>query len=149
MGSINTFVNMSGSVVLRSFDRNTGQLRREYRQSNLIVDGGKEYAAKRFCGSVGFLDKIAIGTGTTAASASDAGLENQVLADNAPYGPALLMDDPTQLYLNSILDGRVWSGTINEAGLFGSDILFSRLVLDSSYALAGDEVLQITWTISF
>lgn len=140
---------MQGEVVYRFFSVN-GNLRRTYSQRNLIVDTGHIYAARRFCGTSSQLDKIAIGTGSTPAATGDISLEAEVASDSSLYGPTQLpAPNNNEIYLNAIFDGSDWSGTINEAGLFSGITMYSRQVIATPQTLAADEVLQITWTVTF
>lgn len=149
MGSVTReTLKMHGEVEFTVSPRDGAYSARKYRQSNLIVNTGKNYAAQIFSGNAIPLNKIAIGTGNTPALTVDTGLESLAATDLYPYGPAVI-DSGYGVYLNAIFDGSEWAGSVSEAGLFGGTVLFSRIVLATPQVLLPSEVMQVTWQVLF
>jgi len=119
---------------------------RKYECKNLIVDAGKNVVRDLLNAGSGLaLSRIAFGTGTTAATTADTGLEAQTFIKNITEKVVSSKQVLCKLFVSS---GEV-SGTFNEAGLFASTTLFSRIVLGTAIVKASDETLYIEWEINF
>lgn len=118
---------------------------RKYEYKNLIVDAGKNVVRDLLNAGSGFaLSRIAFGTGTTAATAADTGLENQTFIKNITDKVVSSKQVLCKLFVST---GDV-SGTLNEAGLFAGTTLFSRIVLGTAIVKASDETLYVEWEIN-
>lgn len=119
---------------------------RKYEYKNLIVDAGKNVVRDLLNSGSGLaLSRIAFGTGTTAATAADTGLEAQTFIKNITNK----VTSQNQLLCKLFVSTVEVSGTFNEAGLFAGTTLFSRIVLDTAIVKASDETLYAEWEINF
>ena len=120
--------------------------KRVIKKDNLIVDVGKNVVRDLLAnGSGNGISRMALGTGTTAASASDTDLEAQSYIKNISTKETSNKKITARTFFTS---GEV-SGTFNEIGMFCSTTLFSRVVLGTPIVKAPDESLLLTWEITF
>ncbi len=120
--------------------------KRVIKKDNLIVDVGKNTVRDLLANGTGNgISRMALGTGTTAASASDTGLEAQSYIKNISAKEISNKKIKARTFFTS---GEV-SGTFNEIGMFCSTTLFSRVVLGTAIVKAPDESLLLTWEITF
>ena len=118
---------------------------RKYEYKNLIVDAGKNVVRDLLNAGSGFaLSRIAFGTGTTAATEADTGLEAQTFVKNITEKVVLSKQIICKLFVST----GDFSGTFSEAGLFASTTLFSRIILTTPIIKASDETLYIEWEIN-
>lgn len=117
---------------------------------NLVVTDGKEFVAKRMSGTTaGVMSDMAIGTGTTAAAASQAALVSESARVTLTGSPAGVVSGATVTYTATFPAG---SGTaaITEAGIFnansGGDML-CRTVFAVVNKGASDS-MTITWVVT-
>ena len=117
---------------------------------NLVVTDGKEFVAKRMSGTTaGVMSDMAIGTGTTAAAASQAALVSESARVTRTGSPAGVVSGATVTYTATFPAG---SGTaaITEAGIFnansGGDML-CRTVFAVVNKGASDS-MTITWVVT-
>ena len=144
----NEVLKLTGRVNYKLFDSN-GNLKEERNINNVVVTVGKAYLATwltQATQATSFMDFIGIGTGSTAASASDTTLETE-LASRATGT------------LSSI--GNIWqsvgnfpagtnTGAITEAGVFSASsagTMLARQVFAVINKAASDS-LQVTWQIT-
>ncbi len=119
---------------------------RKYEYKNLIVDAGKNVVRDLLNSGSGLaLSRIALGTGTTAATAADTGLEAQTFIKNITEKVVSSKQVLCKMFIRT---GDI-SGTFNEAGLFAGTTLFSRIVLGTAIVKASDESLYVEWEINF
>jgi len=148
-------IRLKGEIVLRKIDRK-GRVIEERRIRNLIVNVGKAQIAGLINGIVTSPFKyVAIGTGTTAESSSDTGLEAEIARKQATVSRKttnVTNDTSVWEVTFSSEDGLSGTSSVTEAGIFdsstGGNMLsrktFSAVNLDWD---AGDS-LQITWEIT-
>ena len=117
---------------------------------NLVVTDGKEFVAKRMSGTTaGVMSDMAIGTGTTAAAASQAALVSESARVTLTGSPAGVVSGATVTYTATFPAG---SGTaaITEAWIFnansGGDML-CRTVFAVVNKGASDS-MTITWVVT-
>lgn len=125
-----------------------GHLERDVK--NLVVDTGLEWIASRLIdtGTPDQMSHLAIGTGTTAPSASDTDLETVSSPRKAFESISTL---GAQVEYSANFDGATYSGAITEAGLFNalsSGIMLSRVTF-SPVTISSGDALNITWTLTF
>jgi len=130
-----------------------GEVVRVYEKDNLIVDAGKNLLRDFLKGdSVQGLSRLALGTGTTQASASDTALENET------YRQAFsdIAVENGLLRLTTFISSSATSGDFTEFGLFGngaddtsgSGTLFSRVVYSTPVSKSSAESLTVQWDIT-
>jgi len=124
---------------------------------NLVTSAGKAGAASRLMGSGGeaIFDKIAVGTGTTAAAAGDTALQTELAASGLSRATGTLSrvttsvaNDTAQSVVTFTVTGTAAvteSGVLNAAS---SGTLLARQVFSAINVVNGDS-LQITWKIQF
>ena len=114
---------------------------------NLVVDSGKDFIASRLVGATaGVMSHMAIGTGTTAATAGQTGL---VTEDARVALSGSTAQDNTVTYTASFPAGS-GEGAISEAGIFNDPTLgtmLCRTTFPVVNKLAGDSI-AITWVIT-
>lgn len=123
--------------------------------SNLVTDAGKAGVASRIngAGSEAAFTYIAVGTGTTAANASDTTLETELASSGLSRASASVSRTTTDVTNDSAQLTNTFSVTgtqaVTESGVFNaasSGVLLARQVFSAVNVLNGDS-LAITWTI--
>lgn len=133
------------SLVLRDKD---GKVKKEVKIENLIVTAGKNFLANWLGQSSQagpFMPFIAIGSGATAPSASDTGLESELTRQQGAI--SFVNNIWTNSYTFLAGDG---TGTVTEAGLFSANpggTMMARTTFGDVTKAAGD-TLQVTWNIT-
>lgn len=132
----------------------TGKLLRTEKTHNLFVDAGLN-VLRDFLGGNGVtgLERFAIGTGTTAVTASDTLLDNEVFRDALTQKVSTLKTLTVKYFLAS---GSANGNTITEAGMFAngatdtanSGTLCAR-VLFTADAKTSSEAWNFNWTFTF
>ena len=129
------------------FFNGKGELVRE--EKNLVVNTGLNVIAERLAGVAKTpVSHMAIGTGTTAASATDIALEIQKATRLAATSVVVTAN---AIVITAVFPGSTHAGAITEAGLFNAATLgdlISRVVF-APYNLGASDALTITWTITF
>ena len=129
------------------FFNGKGELVRE--EKNLVVNTGLNVIAERLAGVVkNPVSHMGIGTGTTAATATDINLEIQKAARLAASS---IVVTNSQVVITATFPGTTHAGAITEAALFNAATLgemISRVVF-AEYNLGSSDALTITWTITF
>jgi len=153
MNSNKSFLKLTGTVVIERRKKN-GKVIDRQNLKNLIVNSGKEHVAKLIGGLVSGLNEfqsIAIGTGTTSATATDTSLETEVtraLASKSYEASYKAVFEKTF----SFNSGESYN--ITEAGLFDSNTESGSTMLDR-FVFTAKEVdadtdlyIKITITVS-
>lgn len=139
---------LTGRVNYKLFDSN-GQLKDERDVNNVVVTVGKNYLAlwlTQGTQSDFFMRYLALGTGVTAASASDTALQTELATRVAGT-----LSSSTNVWQNQGTFGAgVNTGAITEAGIFtasSAGTMLARQVFPVINKAAGDS-LQVTWQIT-
>ena len=131
-------------IVVRGPD---GNIKDEKKVENLIVDTGLDYIASRMSGtSESVMSHMAVGTGSTAAAASDTTLGTE-LDRNALTSTTVT--DNAVAYVCSWAAGD-GTGSLTEAGIFNAasaGTMLCRTVF-GTVTKAADDSITITWTIT-
>jgi hypothetical protein len=139
-----------GIVDIWIIDPVTLRVRRHRRQQNLIVDTGRPLLAARFTGSGWPLNRLAVGTGNTAAAVTDLALETELARADLVRQPWRgIGAESNRVYARATFGIADAVGTITEAGLFYNSIMFSRVIIDPGQAKADGELMVCNWTIIF
>lgn len=132
----------------------SGKLLRKEETHNLFVDAGLNLVRDLFNNvSVTGFDRFAIGTGTTAVTASDTQLETEVFRDSFTQKTSTAKTLTIKYFLAS---GSANGNTITEAGIFGngatdtanSGTLCAR-VIQTADAKTSSESWTYTWIFTF
>lgn len=131
----------------------TGELLREEKAHNLVVDAGLNLE-NDFLNSlvVTGIERFAIGTGSTAVSSADTSLVTEVFRDQFTQ---ITKGDKTTDFKYFLASGSANGNIITEAGLFangatdvaGSGTLYARVVLLADEKTSA-EAWTFTWTVS-
>jgi hypothetical protein len=140
-------INVQGFVTFDVYDQN-GRFVRSIRDRNLVTSAGKNYMVRRIIGdataSSAVISDIAVGDGTTAATAADTDLENEITRVEID---SISDNDNAGTFVTSLEIG-VATGTIAEAGLYTDEptpTLVSRIVFDTPFTKDQNETIQIIW----
>lgn len=123
--------------------------------SNLVTDAGKAGVASRIngSGSEAAFTYIAVGTGTTAANASDTTLQTESASSGLSRGAATASRTTTDVTNDTATLSKTFSVTgsvaVTESGVFNassSGVLLCRQVFSAINVVNGDS-LTITWNI--
>jgi hypothetical protein len=136
------------TIVLKDADGNVKDSREI---KNLVVNSGLAYITSRMLGtSANVMSHMALGSGTTAASAGDTDLGSLL-------GSRKALDSSTQSGANNesiiyvaTFDPGEGTGAVTEAGIFNaasSGVMLCRTVFPVVNKQAAD-TLQITWTVT-
>jgi hypothetical protein len=142
-------VKLTGRFLVELFDEN-GKRKDLRIVENVVVTVGKNFLADWLTQATQtdyFMRYLALGTGTTAASASDTGLETELSTRVAGT-----LTDSTNVWQNQGTFGPgVDTGAITEAGIFSASsggTMFARQTFPVVNKGAGDS-LQLTWQVTF
>jgi len=140
---------MTGHITFKLFSKE-GELKDTREVKNVIVTVGKTYLASWLIAATQsdyFMRYLAIGTGTTAAQASDTALETEVGTRVA--GTLTSLSNVWQS--QATFGAGNGTGTITEAGIFSAasaGTMLARQVFGAITKDAGDS-LQVTWQVTF
>ena len=133
------------SLVLTGPD---GKVKQEITRPNLVVDTGTAFIASRMEGTDdAVMSHMAIGSGTTAAAASDTDVES-VLGVREAIDTAVATSN--QIVYTCGFEAGDGTGAVTEAGIFNASTggsMLCRTVFPVVNKQA-DDVLTITWTIT-
>ena len=147
MSSIIEQLKLRGDLNIKVLDAE-GKIKDERDEKNLVVTAGLTYICSRMAGTAkSVMSHMALGTGTTAAGASQTDLVTIA-------GSRVALDSTTPstssiVYVATFGPG-VSSGAITEAGIFNASTygdMLCRTVFSVVNKAAGDTMV-ITWTIS-
>lgn len=142
-------VGVRGEVVARVI-RN-GQVIREEKSSNLVVNAGKNALAGLFYGEGGInaFKYVAVGSGTNAPQATDTALQSEITG----YGLARTLatgsrtDNETTLTASWNVTGSV---TVSESGIFNASsagTMFARVTF-SGLPLVNGDYFELRWKVT-
>lgn len=130
---------MLGSLLIKLWDGETGNIKAVRCLHNLITTAGKGFAIDRFQGtSVPVADYIAIGTGTNAAALGDTALQTEI--GTRVQGALTQPDATTDRCISTFAAGN-GTGAITEAGRLTASsggVLVGRTVFSVVNKAAGD-----------
>lgn len=139
----------TGHINIKLFDKD-GNLKDERDIKNVVVTVGKNYLATWLTAATQsdyFMRYIGLGTGNTAATASDTALQTELSTRVAGT-----LTPSSNVWQNVAAFGPgVDTGVITEAGLFSASsggTMFARQVFGAITKNAGDS-LQVTWQVTF
>ncbi len=142
-------VKAKGHIVLELRDER-GLVKDRREVDNVVVTVGKNFLASWLTAATQadyFMRYLALGTGTTAATASDTTLETAL-----PTRVAGTLTPTTNVWQNQGTFGPgVNTGAVTEAGIFSLSAvgtMFARQVFSVINKAAGDS-LQVTWQVTF
>jgi len=150
----NAGMKIKGEYTLKVFKAGTKELLRETHHTNLVVsttNAGLDLITQHLAGLTTYplnIDKAAIGTGTTAPTATDTGLETAVLTgiDRAD----VVNRDATSIEMDFfITDAELANGSYSEFGIFCGAQLFARSIIDPAFTKASGEDTLINYQITF
>ena len=116
-----------------------GELLEQFKVKNLITNGGLNWFRDLAGGTVGRADYQAVGTGTTAAAATDTALGAEVIKKTIDRR---LDSDKKITFQTLILEDEANGSTLSEVGLFGGGVLIARALI--SPTIAKDVSIQVT-----
>lgn len=145
---LNDKVKMTGHFWVRLLDEQ-GSIKEEREVNNVVVTVGKTYLANWLTAATQsnyFMRYIALGTGTTPASASDTALETELSTRVAGT-----LSNASNVWQNVASFGPgVNTGAVTESGIFdlsSAGTMLARQVFPVVNKGAGD-TLQVTWQIT-
>lgn len=142
----------SGRLAIVVKDSN-GAIKDTREVDNLVVDTGLDWIAGRMADTAGAhtiptaMSHMAIGSGTTAAAATDTDVES-ILGSREALDSTTVTDNTVQ-YISSFEAGE-GTGAVTEAGIFNaatSGTMLCRTVF-SEVNKAANDTMTITWTIT-
>lgn len=125
-----------------------GNIKETREIDNLVVDTGLDYIASRMGGtSAGVMSHMALGSGTTAASAAQTDLVS-ILGSREALDSTTVTDNTIQ-YVASFEAGDA-TGAVTEAGIFNASTAGTMLcrTVFSVVNKAADDTMSVTWTIT-
>ncbi len=149
---------MTGHVILQVFDKDTGLLKYQVENDNLIVDVGLDEEAQAIFGAGGvgttFFNFLDIGTSAVAPSPTDVGLGTPIggcarVQDLTPDINSLTSGE-TSISVISQFDGATCSGSIVETGIFnsaGGGQMLGRSVF-GVVTITSTDLLNVNYTVT-
>lgn len=147
---INENLKLTGqlNIVLRDKD---GNIKDSRECKNLVVNTGLAYIASRMTGTAkDVMSHMALGSGTTAASAAQTALVTQLGAREALDSTGITGTNSEKVVYAASFEAGDATGAVTEAGIFnaasGGDML-CRTVF-AVVNKAADDTMAVTWTIT-
>lgn len=144
---LNDGLKLKGRVGLVLKDKD-GNVKESREIDNLVVNAGLTYIASRMVGTAkDVMSHMGLGSGSTAASASDTDLGSLLGAREALDSSTASTNTIT--YVSSFEAGDA-TGAITEAGIFNASTAGDMLCRTVFAVInkAGDDTLSVTWTIT-
>lgn len=141
-------IRVGGKVHFVLYDED-GNVKLERWAKNLVVNTGLAYIADALSVSPGstVMNQMGVGSGSTAASASDTALEG--LFTKVALTGSTPTDSGAVVTYTATFSAGAGTGALTEAGLFNaSAVMLSRLVYGVITKGASD-TLAVTWTLTF
>ena len=136
---------VTGAVAIKVFDKN-GNIKQEQLIKNLVVSTGKEFIASRMVGTPTEMSHMAVGAGTSSASAGDTALGSELgrvaLATDTSSGAVVT-------YTANFPAG-TGTGAVTEAGIFNA-ASGGTMLCRTVFAVVNkgvDDGMSITWQIT-
>ena len=136
---------IKGDVILTLTDEN-GNLKQRQEIKNLVVTDGLNYISSKIVSSATTMSRMAVGTGSTAASAGQTTLVTEL--DRNAFSSTSASDGVCTF--NAQWAAGDATGAITEAGIFNAasgGAMLCRTVFDTVNKAAGDS-LAITWVVT-
>ena len=143
---INEGLKLKGDVAVVLRDKN-GNVKEERKINNLIVDTGLNFICDRMKDDETAMTHMALGSGSTAAAASDTALGTQLGSREALDSDTVSSNTIT--YTSSFEAGDA-TGAVTEAGIFNATsggTMLCRTVF-AVVNKSADDSLSVTWTIT-
>ena len=144
---INEELKLRGDVAIVLKDKD-GNVKDSREINNLVVSSGLEFICSRMAGtSAGVMSHMALGSGTTAASAGQTDLVSILGSREALDSTSAASNTIT--YVSSFEAGEA-TGAVTEAGIFNaasSGTMLCRTVF-AVVNKAADDTMSVTWTIT-
>lgn len=142
-------VKLAANVAITVHDAETGAILEQQEAHNLVVNAGLNLIRDLLDGdAVAGITHFAVGTGTTAVSATQTALVTQVLRDTVTSRTSNAQQLVVSYYLAS---GSANGNTLAEAGLFNAasgGTMFARVKLASTIVKTASIAVTFTWTIN-
>ena len=141
---------LSGQLNIVLKDK-AGNIKEQRVEKNLVVNAGLAYIASRMTGtSKAVMSHMALGSGTTAAAASQTDLVTLLGAREALDSSTITGSNNQQVAYVSAFEAGDATGAVTEAGIFNaasSGDMLCRTVF-SVVNKAADDTMSVTWTIT-
>lgn len=146
---INETISVKGDLRIVIKDTQTGEIKLDREEKNLVVTVGKNFIASRMAGTAAtVMGYIGVGTGSTSPAAGDTTLVTEV-ARQATTVSGGTASTNTVTYVSTFAAG-TGTGALQEAGIFNASsagTMLSRTTYSVVNKGAADE-MTITWTIT-
>ena len=147
---INENLKLSGQLNIVLKDK-AGNVKDERTVNNLVVNKGLEYIASRMKdASKGVMSHMALGSGTTAAAATQTDLVTLLGAREAIDSTTIAGSNNEKIVYVSAFEAGDATGAVTEAGIFNASTsgdMLCRTVF-SVVNKAADDTMSVTWTIT-
>ena len=147
---INENLKLSGQLNIVLKDK-AGNIKDERTVKNLVVNKGLEYIASRMKdASKGVMSHMGLGSGTTAAAASQTDLVTLLGSREAIDSTTIAGSNNEKVVYVSAFEAGDATGAVTEAGIFNaasSGDMLCRTVF-SVVNKAADDTMSVTWTIT-
>lgn len=147
---INENLKLSGQLSIVLKDK-AGNIKDTREVKNLVVNKGLEYIASRMKdASKGVMSHMGLGSGTTAAAASQTDLVTLLGAREALDSTTIAGNNNEKIVYVSAFEAGDATGAVTEAGIFNASTsgdMLCRTVF-SVVNKAADDTMSVTWTIT-
>jgi len=147
---INENLKLSGQLSIVLKDK-AGNIKDTREVKNLVVNKGLEYIASRMKdASKGVMSHMGLGSGTTAAAASQTDLVTLLGAREALDSTTIAGSNNEKIVYVSAFEAGDATGAVTEAGIFNASTsgdMLCRTVF-SVVNKAADDTMSVTWTIT-
>jgi hypothetical protein len=147
---INEHLKLSGQLNIVLKDK-TGNIKEQREEKNLVVNTGLAYIASRMKDTTkGAMSHMALGSGTTAAAATQTDLVSILGSREALDSTTIAGTNNEKIVYVSSFEAGDGTGAVTEAGIFNaatSGDMLCRTVF-SVVNKAADDTMSVTWTIT-
>lgn len=143
-------IGLSGEIEFKHFSP-SGELLETIEIHNLVVNAGLEFVSKLINGvATNFFDYIAIGTGTTAATATDTQLETEITTGGGERALGTLTYEASYKAKFENTFNFTSSFAVTESGILDASTAGNMLCRQTFSAInvANGDSLQVTWKIT-
>ncbi len=148
---------LKGSYIIRKFKAGTKELISEQRVENLIMVGagyGANLILRALIDDATYtpanlpIDSAAIGSGSTAPTTADTGLQTSVLSGILVASTEILSNSAVSVSF-FIPDASLANGTYREFGIFCNGRLFARSLITPVFVKTSNQDTTVDYTISY
>ena len=144
----NEVISVKGDVTVELWSTD-GHLKHREDVRNLVTTAGKNFIVRKMNGDSETIDKIAIGSGSTAATLADVSLATELARSSLQFTFVDTVETNVIRYICTFAES-IGTGTIREVGLLSNSTtpkLICRTVLTTPFTKQATDYLVVNWKL--